>query len=121
MEFEEIYEEFQPKIRQHLARFFREQDAEDMTQEAFAKVSRSLLKFKGISTLSTWIYRIATNTAIDKLRSPSFKHSSKNTPLAYSPGVEDRTDLTGYADEPTDRKVIRKANHNHAVAWSDGR
>ena len=70
MEFEEIYQEFQPKIRQYLVRLIGEQDAEDMAQVVFAKVSRGLASFKGQSKLSTWVYRIATNTAIDKLRTP---------------------------------------------------
>ncbi|UCD83070.1 MAG: hypothetical protein JSW26_17875 [Desulfobacterales bacterium] len=43
-----------------------EQEAEDSVQEVFAKVSSSLDSFEGQSKLSTWVYRIATNTAIDK-------------------------------------------------------
>jgi len=36
----------------------------------FIKVSRALPRFRGDSSLSTWIYRIATNVAYDRLRSP---------------------------------------------------
>ena len=80
-EFKEIYREFQPKIRRYLAHMLGDQAAEDIAQEVFAKISRSLDSFKGNSTISTWIYRIATNTALDKLRSPSFKCSSEHTAL----------------------------------------
>ena len=108
LEFEEIYQEFQPKIRRYLSRMLGDQAAEDIAQEVFAKVSRSLDSFKGKSSFSTWIYRIATNTALDKLRSPSFKRSSEHTPLEDSPGTEDRNAWTGQAEPTVDQKLIRK-------------
>jgi len=104
----EIYEEFQPKIVHYLSRLLGNQDAEDIAQEVFAKVSRGLESFKGQSKLSTWIYRIATNTAIDKLRSASFKRSSENASLIDETIVEDRNDSLGHTPPPIDRKVIRK-------------
>ena len=42
--------------------------AEDITQEVFIKVYTSIDKFRGDSQLSTWIYRIALNTAISFYR-----------------------------------------------------
>jgi RNA polymerase sigma-70 factor (ECF subfamily) len=44
------------------------QDAEDITQEIFVKVFKSLGQFKEESEFSTWLYRIAYNTAISELR-----------------------------------------------------
>jgi RNA polymerase sigma-70 factor (ECF subfamily) len=43
-------------------------DAEDVTQEVFIEVYRSISKFRGDSKLSTWLYRIATTRSIDVLR-----------------------------------------------------
>lgn len=43
-------------------------DAECVLQETFIKVIEALPKFKGESSISTWIYRIATNYALMKLR-----------------------------------------------------
>jgi RNA polymerase sigma-70 factor, ECF subfamily len=40
------------------------EDAEDVTQETFIRIYRSIAQFKGGSKLSTWIYRIATNEAL---------------------------------------------------------
>ena len=43
-------------------------DADDAAQEVFIQVYESVGRFKEESTLSTWIYRIAVNRALDKLR-----------------------------------------------------
>jgi RNA polymerase sigma-70 factor (ECF subfamily) len=44
------------------------QDAEDVLQETFAKAFRHIGGFDGRSSLSTWLYRIATNEALMFLR-----------------------------------------------------
>ena len=43
-------------------------DAEDLTQEAFMQVFRSVNSFRGDSAFSTWLHRIAVNTVLMKLR-----------------------------------------------------
>jgi len=48
-------------------------DAEDVAQEVFIQVYRSIHSFKGESKLSTWLYRIATTRALDLLRSKKSK------------------------------------------------
>jgi RNA polymerase sigma-70 factor (ECF subfamily) len=68
LSFADVYGEFQPKIRRYLSRLVGTSEAEDLTQEVFAKVSQALSGFTGASSLSTWIYRTATNTAYDRLR-----------------------------------------------------
>jgi len=73
LEFPRIYEAFQPKILRYLTRLVGDAEAEDLTQEVLIKVNEALPGFRGESQLSTWIYRIATNAALDRLRSPSFK------------------------------------------------
>jgi RNA polymerase sigma factor (sigma-70 family) len=45
------------------------EDAEDVAQEVFIQVYRSIDQFKGDARLSTWIYRITTTKALDHLRS----------------------------------------------------
>lgn len=44
------------------------EDAEELCQDVFVKVFRSLSSFKGNSSFSTWAYRIAYNTAISQTR-----------------------------------------------------
>ena len=49
------------------------EDAEDVAQEVFIQVFRSIHTFKGGSKLSTWIYRITTSRALDLLRNRKSK------------------------------------------------
>ena len=44
------------------------EDAEELTQDTFMKAFRHLSDFNGKSSFSTWLYRIAYNTALSSLR-----------------------------------------------------
>ena len=50
-----------------------ETEAEDLAQDVFMKVFEKISSFKGDSKFSTWLYRIATTTALDHLRSKKRK------------------------------------------------
>jgi RNA polymerase sigma-70 factor (ECF subfamily) len=104
-DFQKIHETFRPKILRYLARMVGEVEAEDLTQEVFIKVSQSLSDFRNESQLSTWIYRIAANTAIDKLRSAAFKAASTSIDLDCS---QDDDYQAHAVDDLLDRSLIRK-------------
>ena len=108
MDFQEIYTEFQPRILRYLSRMMGPEEAEDVAQEVFEKVNRSLDGFRGQSKLSTWIYRIATNAAIDKLRSASFKQSANQEALEEAVGAKAQNTWNGQTQISVDQKVIRK-------------
>jgi RNA polymerase sigma-70 factor (ECF subfamily) len=72
--FSQIYTTYKPKVRKALLRFVDSSEVDDLTQEVFIKVEQALKGYRGESSLPTWIMRIATNTAIDRLRSPSHRH-----------------------------------------------
>jgi RNA polymerase sigma-70 factor, ECF subfamily len=76
LDFPQLYEEFHGRISRYLSRLVGESDAEDLTQEVFLKISQGLPAFRGEAQLSTWVYRIATNTAIDKMRTPAFSRET---------------------------------------------
>ncbi|MBO8158888.1 RNA polymerase sigma factor [Thermosyntropha sp.] len=67
--FDELVLRYQNKVYALAYRYMgNEEDAYDMTQEAFLKAFRSLRTFKGNSSFSTWLYRLVTNVCLDELR-----------------------------------------------------
>jgi len=72
LDFHEIHDDFRPRILRYLTRLVGQNEAEDLTQDVFLRISQALPAFRGDSQLSTWIYRIATNAAMHRLRSRSF-------------------------------------------------
>lgn len=63
-----IYQQFRPKITRYLNGLLGEQETEDVLQTVMLNIAHGLPAFRGASSLSTWIYRIATNAAHDHLR-----------------------------------------------------
>ena len=94
LEFHKLHEDFRPKILRYLIRLVGEHEAEDLTQEVFVSVSQALETVRGESQLSTWIYRIAINEAIDRLRSPSFRRNVQNR-LSNDSNAEGGTEIEG--------------------------
>ncbi len=67
--FRSLVAEHQEMVLNTCYRFvFNRQDAEDLAQEVFVEVFRSLEQFREESKLSTWIYRIAVTKSLDHLR-----------------------------------------------------
>ena len=111
-DFQKIHEEFRPKIERYLVRLVGEYEAEDLTQDVFIKISRALQTFRGESQLSTWIYRVATNAALDRLRDPSFKRIvqdglSESSKLGEIE-VEDKNPWTGEEAASPEQELFRK-------------
>jgi RNA polymerase sigma-70 factor (ECF subfamily) len=67
--FETLVSRSEGKVYSHILRFVaNEEDARDLLQETYLSAYKNLAKFKGDSAFSTWVYRIATNHALMKLR-----------------------------------------------------
>ncbi|HET9911046.1 MAG TPA: sigma-70 family RNA polymerase sigma factor [Anaerolineales bacterium] len=108
LDFPKIYEAFQPKILRYLTRLVGEAEAEDLTQEVLIKVSEAVPDFRGESQLSTWIYRIATNAALDRLRSPSHKQIVHDCSTSEETELEDRDAATGERTPLIEPQIFRK-------------
>lgn len=69
-----LLEEYEQRVFHTCLSFVpNREDAEDVAQEVFVEVFRSIHKFKGNSKLSTWIYRISTNKSLEFIRKKNTK------------------------------------------------
>lgn len=66
--FDEIYQTYFDRIVKYLSRTVGSDDAQDLAQEVFLKVFASIDKFDNKSSIYTWVFRIATNHLIDRMR-----------------------------------------------------
>ena len=72
--FSQLIDAYQQKVFGTCISFVpNKEDAEDIAQEVFLEVYKSISKFKGNSKLSTWIYRIATNKCLEFIRKKNTK------------------------------------------------
>lgn len=68
--FANVFDEYKRPIFNYLLRMTQNRElADDLTQEAFLRVHKGAQNFRGDSSLSTWIYRIASNVSFDYFRS----------------------------------------------------
>ncbi|TCD48871.1 RNA polymerase sigma factor [Chlorobium sp. N1] len=89
-QFKRIVAEHQDMVVGTCYRFvFNREDAEDIAQEVFVEVYRSLDRFREESKLSTWIYRIAVTKSLDHLR--RLKRKKRFSSLKRMIGAEDPT------------------------------
>ena len=63
-----------------------EADAEDVLQETFLSAFKSIDRFEGRSSLSTWLYRIASNAALMRLRRNEPEQVSVDEPIERDDG-----------------------------------
>ena len=84
--------------------FFRnKEDASDFTQEVFLKVYRSLSLFEGRARFSTWLYKIAYNTAINGV----------NRKKEYQSLAQD--EACAFADERTPERIMLRTAAKEAI------
>jgi len=80
--FSELLETFQDKVYNQAYRMLgNREEAEEATQDIFLRIHRSLDEFRGESKLSSWIYRIAANVCISRLRKKQLNIISLDEPL----------------------------------------
>jgi RNA polymerase sigma-70 factor (ECF subfamily) len=110
--FRTLYDANHNRVHRLLGRIVGPQEAEDLTQIVFAKATRALPQFRGDAQASTWLYRIAANTASDWLRSRSAREAKLTVHLSDVP--DDATSrASGSAAVPDmpsspEQKLVRK-------------
>lgn len=95
----DLYKRYSPSLYWVCLRYVRtREDAEDMVNQVFLKVQKSLSTFKGESGVYTWIYRIAVNECIQLLRRKKFQSDED-----LEGGLQDR--LQVHTEEALDAKL----------------
>jgi RNA polymerase sigma-70 factor, ECF subfamily len=96
---EELYRRHAPRVLGLARRMIGPgEDAEDAMQDVFMAVFRKLESFRGESSLSTWLYRLAMNVCLDRLRS----RGSRERKVTDAFDVDDAEHVTAPAP-PTGR------------------
>ena len=114
-------EKFRMLVEQYQQMVFRtcmgflhnKDDADDLTQEIFIQAYQSLSRFKGEAAFSTWLYRIAVNASLNKVRK-----SSKNLILqridAFFGAEKSREAPFLQSDTDDPEKILIRQEH---VEW----
>ena len=80
-------------------------DAEDLTIEAFAKAFKNLYRFKKDFTFSTWLFRIATNNAIDFIRKKKLETTSLDSSFKDDNGDAVHIDVEDHNLNPQEEAI----------------
>lgn len=68
LSYNEIHDSYYQKIQRYLACIVGQDEAEDISQEVFIKINKSLDTLQDEDRISCWIYRVALNAARDYIR-----------------------------------------------------
>lgn len=87
------------------------EEAEEVSQDTFIKVFQSLVKFKGESKFSTWIYRITYNGCLDRLK--KYKQQYNVVPIdEYTERqIVDLSTIMDSLEEEEQRQTIKECLH----------
>ncbi len=95
--YNQLLEQYQHQVFMGCLSFVpNKEDAEDIAQEVFIEVFKSIKKFKGEAKLSTWIYRITTNKCLEFIRK---KNTKKRFAFMQRISGETNIDNTKYFTE----------------------
>ena len=93
MEFEAIARQYSGMLFRHIHRMVgNREDAQDILQDVLLLIFRKLHTFRGDASMKTWVFRIASNRAIDFIRQSRRRPtealderlSTKESPLAFT-------------------------------------
>jgi RNA polymerase sigma-70 factor (ECF subfamily) len=104
--FAEFVEENQSKVYNLALRMLNDpQDAEDVLQETFLNAYKALPNFEGRSSLSTWIYRIASNASLMRLRKKRPNTVSVDEPVELDAGDNLPRQLVDWSSMPEEELI----------------
>ena len=97
-----IYEATSDRVFRLMVRMVGQQDADDLTQQTFVRAFTKLDQFSGESKFETWLYRLATNEALQHLRREKHRRTKE---LVVEPTVQQ----TDHVEQDERAAMVRTA------------
>jgi RNA polymerase sigma-70 factor, ECF subfamily len=95
--FETLMARYQEMLRRHLLRTVRDKDiADDLLQEVFLRVWTRAEQWHGRGAFKGWLFRIATNLALNHIRSVQRHRQQPLEVPASGPGEEDESSMPNW-------------------------
>ncbi len=95
-----LIEKYQQRLYWHIRKIVIDHDdSDDVLQNTFIKAWKGLENFKEESQLYTWLYRIATNEALNQLRQKQRLNTSSIHPIEYQLSMSLQSDQYFKGDE----------------------
>lgn len=113
--FERLYRYYLQPIYAFVAlRIGARQDVEDVTQQIFIKVLKNIKKFNGLSSLTTWIYKIAYHCVVDFYRKRKIELPIDENKIVFLDDLE-KTNMS-LQEEKINKvnKILTKLPKNYA-------
>ncbi len=112
-DFRQLVEKYQQRVFRLVIGFVHDkEEAEDITQEVFLRAWQSLNKFRGESSFSTWLHKIAVNICLNYSRKKSANRLVTRISSFFDPEHEKEIQIPLYEDNA--EEIIIKEEHS---AW----
>jgi len=73
--FEELYRAHLPRVHSLVRRMTAGRDADELTQDVFVRLWQKLGTFRGDSSFTTWLHRLAVNVVIERFRTDKVRRA----------------------------------------------
>jgi RNA polymerase sigma-70 factor (ECF subfamily) len=109
--FGQLYDHYLPRVYRRVCSLVPESDVEDVTQEIWISVARSIGNFRGGSSFSTWLYRIVKRRIADYYRKDA--RQAAQVPLEDVDHKMSANPLSGMGDALLMRQALRAIPESH--------
>lgn len=110
-----LVEKYQQMVfRTCLGFVHNKEDADDLTQDVFIRAYQSLSGFKGNSAFSTWLYRIAVNASLNRIRKKSPLNILFRKPGRTSANIKEEEFFYQLKDENNPEEILIREEH---IKW----
>jgi RNA polymerase sigma-70 factor (ECF subfamily) len=116
LDFARIYEEYHARVLSYVAKLIGRQEADDLTNEVFSKIARSLETLGDSSRLGSWIYAITLNTVRDAARARVARPDLSSIDRPSARNGADGADTASEVPDSAGRSAEETAIRNEMIA-----